>query len=74
MHVRLKDINEYRNKESSQTTLEAEADEARSKDFKMQVTANKEIISIGKSITNLDLARDSSVSCQVIVYCCLNIW
>ena len=59
---------------SSQTTLEAEADEARSKDFKMQVTANKEIISIGKSIANLDLARDSSVSFHVIVYCCLNIW
>ena len=54
--------------------LEAEADEARSKDFKMQVTANKEIISIGKSTTNLDLARDSSVSCHVIVYCSLNIW
>ena len=40
----MKDINEYRNKESSQRTLEAEADEARSKDFKMQVNANKEII------------------------------
>ena len=74
MHIWLKDINEYRNKESSQTTLEAEADEARSKNFKMQVTANKEIISIGKSTTNLDLARDASVSCHVIVYCCLNIW
>ena len=74
MHIWLKDINEYRNKESSQTTLEAEADETRSKDFKMQVTANKEIISIGKSTTNLDLAQDSSVSCHVIVYCCSNIW
>ena len=75
MHIwlKLKDINEYRNKESSQRMLEAEADEARSKDFKMQVNANKEIISIEKSTTNLDLARDSSVSCHVIVYSCLNI-
>ena len=70
MHIWLKpkDINEYRIKESSHKTLEAEADEARSKDFKMQVNANKEIISVGKSTTNLDLARDSSVSCHVIVY------
>ena len=48
----------YRNKESSQATLEAETDEARSKDLKMQVTANKEIIRIEKSTTNLDLARE----------------
>ena len=48
----------HRNKESSQTTLEAETDEARSKDRKMQVTVNKEKNSIGKSTTNLDLARD----------------
>ena len=43
----------YRNKESSQGTLdlEAETDEARSKDLKMQVTANKEIISIEMSTT-----------------------
>ena len=44
MHIRLKSINGYRNKESSQTTLvsqttlEAETDEVRSKDLKMQVT------------------------------------
>ena len=37
MHISLKSINEYRNKESGQTTLEAETDEARSKDIKMQV-------------------------------------
>ena len=41
MHIWLKSINEYRNKESSQTTLEAETEEARSKDLKMQVTENK---------------------------------
>ena len=63
-----KDINGYRIKESSHRTLEAEADEARSKDFKIQVNANEEIIRVGKSTTNLDLARDSSVSCHVIVY------
>ena len=51
----------YRNKESSQGTLEAETDEARSKDLKMQVTANKEIISIEMSTTNLDLARDRQI-------------
>ena len=51
----------YRNKESSQTTLEAETDKVRSKDLKMQVTANKEIISIEKSTTNLDLARDRQI-------------
>ena len=51
----------YRNKESSQTTLEAETDEVRSKDLNMQVTANKEIISIEKSTTNLDLARDRQI-------------
>ena len=51
----------YRNKESSQGTLEAETDEARSKDLKMQVTAKKEIISIEMSTTNLDLARDRQI-------------
>ena len=51
----------YRNKESSQGTLEAETDEARSKDLKMQVTAYKEIISIEMSTTNLDLARDRQI-------------
>ena len=50
---------EYRNKESSQTTLET--DEARSKDLKMQVTENNEISSIEKSKTNLDLARDQQI-------------
>ena len=54
----LKSINEYRNKESSQTTLEAETDEVRSKDLKMHVTENNEISSKEKSTTNLDLARD----------------
>ena len=39
-----------RNKESSQTTLEAETDEARSKDLKMQVTENNEISNIEKSL------------------------
>ena len=43
--ISLKSINEYRNKESSQTTLEAETDEARSKDLKMHVTKNNEISS-----------------------------
>ena len=42
-------------------TLEAETDEARSKDLKMQVTAKKEIISIEMSTTNLDLARDRQI-------------
>ena len=52
-------LSEYRNKESSQTTLEAETDEAKSKDLKMQVTENKEISRIEKSTTtNLDLAQD----------------
>ena len=46
----------YRNKEKSQGTLEAETDEARSKDLKMHVTENNEISSKGKSTTNLDLA------------------
>ena len=32
-----------RNKESSQTTLEAETDEVRSKDLRMQVIVNEEI-------------------------------
>ena len=57
----LKSINEYRNKESSQTTLEAETDEARSKDLKMHVTENNEISSKEKSTTNLDLARDRQI-------------
>ena len=52
---------EYRNKESSQTTLEAETDEARSKDLKMHVTENNEISSKEKSTTNLDLARDRQI-------------
>ena len=51
----------FRNKESSQTTLEAETDEARSKDLKMHVTENNEISSIEKSTTNLDLARDRQI-------------
>ena len=51
----------YRNKESSQGTLEAETDEARSKDLMMQVTANKEIIFIEMSTTNLGLARDRQI-------------
>ena len=58
MHICLKDIIEYRNKESSQTTLEAEIYEARFNDLKMQVTATKEINSIEKPTTNLNLARD----------------
>ena len=58
MHIWLNSRKEYRNKESSQTTLEAETDEARSKDLKMQVTKYNEISSIEKSLTNLDLARD----------------
>ena len=41
--------------------LEAETDEARSKDLKMQVTANKEIIIIEMSTTNLELARDRQI-------------
>ena len=44
---------EYRNQENSQTTLEAETDEARSKGLKMQVTENKEISSIEKSTLNI---------------------
>ena len=48
-------VSEYRNKESSQTTLEAETDGAISKHLKMQVTVNKEINSKEKSTTNLDL-------------------
>ena len=61
MHIWLKSINEYRNKESSQATLEAETEEARSKDLKMQVTENNEITSIEKSATNLDIARDRQI-------------
>ena len=41
--------------------LEAEADETRSKDQKMQVTENNEISSIEKSTTNLDLAPDRQI-------------
>ena len=40
--------------------LEAETDEARSKDLKMQVTANKEIISIEKSITPRSSSRPTN--------------
>ena len=50
-----------RNKESSQTTLEAETDEARYKDLKMHVTENNEISTIEKSTINLDLARDRQI-------------
>ena len=46
---------------SSQAALETETDEARSKDLKMQVTANKEIISLENSTTNLHLARDKQI-------------
>ena len=48
---------EYRNSERSQTTLEAETDEARSRDLKMHVTVNKEINSIEKPNTNLKSSR-----------------
>ena len=51
-------LSQCRNKESSQTMLEAETDAARSKDLKMQVTVSKEINSIEKSSTTLDLAQD----------------
>ena len=51
----------YRNKESSQSPIEAETDGARSKDRKMQMTVNNEIKSIEKSITNPDLARDKQI-------------
>ena len=61
MHIWLNSRNEYRNKESSQTTVEAETDEARSKDLKMQVTEYNEISSIEKSVTNLDLAPDQQI-------------
>ena len=61
MHIWLNSRKEYRNKESSQTTLEAETDEARSKDLKMKVTKYNEISSIEKSLTNLDLARDREI-------------
>ena len=59
--ISLKSINEYRNKESSQTTLQAETDEARSKDLKMHVTENNEKSSKEKSTTNLDLPRDQHI-------------
>ena len=58
MHIWVKSRNEHRNKDSCQTTAEAETDEARFKDLKMQVTKNNEITSIEKSATNLDIARD----------------
>ena len=61
MHISLKSRNEYRKKESSQKTAEAETDEARSKDLKMQVTEDNEISSIEKSATNLDIARDRQI-------------
>ena len=38
IHIWLKSTNEYWNKASSQTTVEAQTVEARSKDLKMQVT------------------------------------
>ena len=41
--------------------LEAETDEARSKDLKMHVTENIEISGIEKPTTNLDLARDRQI-------------
>ena len=55
----------YRNKESNQTLIEAETDGARSKDRKMQMTVNKEINSIEKPTTNLDLARDRQIRRQI---------
>ena len=61
MHIWLNRRNEYRNKESSQTTLEVETDEARSKDLKMQVTKINVISSIEKSVRNLDLAPDQQI-------------
>ena len=51
----------YRNKGSSQTPIEVETDGARSKDRKIQMTVNKEINSIEKPTTNLDLARDRQI-------------
>ena len=41
--------------------LEAETDGARLKDLKRQMTVNKEIYSIKKSTTNLDLAWDRQI-------------
>ena len=61
MHIWLNSRNEYRNKESSQTTLEAETDKPRSKDLKMQVTENNEISSIEKSATKVEVARDRQI-------------
>ena len=61
MHISLKSRNEYRKKESSQKTAEAETDEGRFKDLKMQVTKNNEISSIEKLATNLDIARDRQI-------------
>ena len=50
-----------KNKENSQTTLEAETSKASSKDLKMQVTVNKDINSIEKLTPNLSLARDQQI-------------
>ena len=52
----------YKNEESSQTKLEAKTAGDRSKDRKIQMTVNKEIYSIEKSTTNLDLARDRQIN------------
>ena len=48
-------------KKAVKITLEAETDEARSKDLKMHVTKNNEMSSIEKSTINLDLARDRQI-------------
>ena len=62
MDIQLEDIILiFKNKESSQTKLEAEMDGLISKDRKIQMTVNKEINSIEKSTTNLDLARDRQI-------------
>ena len=61
MHIWLNSRNEYRNKESNQKTAEAETDEARSKDLKMQVTEDNEISSIEMSATNIEVARDREI-------------
>ena len=49
------------NKESSQTTLEAGTDEAISKDFKMQVTENKELNSVEKNPSVIMFSRLSFI-------------
>ena len=48
-------------KKAVKITLEAETDEARSKDLKMHVTKNNEMSNIEKSTINLDLARDRQI-------------